>query len=448
MADMRRLALPLCAALLARPAGAAEPPQQLPQQLPQLPSGQELERALAPPERARIPWLEGMAVRLWVQHNRTRGAGRDGTGARLVLDYARTWQLTPDWSARLSDQLDLLAGRAEPGPDRSHVRNNLREAWIGWRNARGPTQYYLDAGRINVRNGVGSGYNPTDFFKRDSVNRATVTLDPQALRENRLGTVMLRAQTIGDAGALTVGVAPRLADANPPGDPGSDTSLALARTNSREAAYVKWAPQLSQRLSLDVLGFVRAHERPRLGLNLSLLASDAVVVNAEWSGGRHQVLPGPGEDGDQWRWRGRGAVNVVWTTPLGLELTLERQHAGDALGREQWRRWRAVAAAPQLRQLGVLAQRRQLEQEPLVRDAWFARVSWPDAFKVRDLELAGFTLRNAYDGSALTQLAAERGFGERWRGGAFLVRYSGSRSSEFGSAPVRLQLAAYLEYRF
>jgi hypothetical protein len=444
MADMWRATLALCAAVLAQPARAAEPAQQV----PQLPSEQDLEKALAPPAPAGSAQLEGLALQLWGQHYWGRGATPGADSARLVFDYARTWQLTPDWTARLSDQLDLVAGRAEPGPDPSHVRNNLREAWLGWRSTGRPTQYYLDAGRINVRNGTGSGYNPTDFFKRDSVNRATVTLDPRALRENRLGTVMLRAQSIGEAGALTVGLAPRLADAHPPGDPGSDTSLAFGRTNGREAAYLKWAPQWSQRVSLDVLAFTRARESPQLGLNLSLLASDAVVVNAEWSGGRHQALAGPGEDDTQWHWRNRGAVNVVWTTPLGLELTLERHYAGDALGRAQWRRWRAVTDPRQRQQLGAIVQRRQLEQEPLVRDAWFVRVSWPDAFKVRDLELAGFTLRNAYDGSGLTQLSAERGFGERARGGVYVAHFSGTRTSEFGNSPVHLQVAAYLEYRF
>jgi hypothetical protein len=328
------------------------------------------------------------------------------------------------------------------------VYNNLREAWIGWRSAGAATQYYLDAGRINVRHGVASGYNPTDFFKRDSVNQAAVSLDPRALRENRLGTVMLRAQSIGGTGGFTVGLAPRLADAHAPGEPASDTSPSFGRTNGREAAYVKWAPQLSQRVSLDVLGFTRGGESPRTGLNLSLLASDAVVLNAEWTGGHHQVLAGPGGGETQRHWRNRGAVNVVWTTPLGVELTLERQYAGDALGRAQWRGWRAVTSPLQLRQLGAIAESRQLEQEPLVRDNWFVRIKWSDAFQLRDFELAGFTSRNAYDGSGLTQLSAERGFGARARAGLFVAHYSGKPASQYGRAPVRLQVATYFEYRF
>lgn len=446
MADQSRTAvLSVCAGMLLHAAWAAAAPQQLPE-LPELPSGLELERAMAPQPSARA--LEGLSVQLWAQRQLGRDEGAAADSGRLVFDYARTWQLAPGWTARLSDQLDQVARRNQFGPSTSHVLNSLREAWVGWHSAGGAIQYYLDAGRINVRNGIGSGYNPTDFFKRDAVNRALATLDPGALRESRMGTVMLRAQVIGDAGAVTLGLAPRMTAERAPGDPGSDTSLALDRTNSRRAAYVKWSPQWSQRVSLDVLAFQREQERAQLGLNLSLLAGDAVVLNAEWTGARRAVLPGPGENAAPPAWRNRAAVNLVWTTPLGLELTLEREYAGDALDRAQWRRWRAVSDPLGLQALGALAEHRQLEQEPMMRDSWFARLYWRDAFGVRDLALACFTLRNSYDGSALTQVSASRSFGQRWRAGVLAAAYGGDRTSQFGSVPVRRKVAAFLDYRF
>lgn len=445
MADQFHIAAWSACAGMLHAACAIAAPQQLPE-LPEMPSGLELEQAMA--QKPSAAALEGLSVQAWAQRLSPRENGTHADSARLVFDYARTWQLSPGWTARLSDQLDLVAGRNRFDAETSHVINTLREAWIGWHRTRGAFQYYVDAGRINVRNGVGSGYNPTDFFKRDAVNRALATLDPGALRENRMGTVMLRAQVIGDAGAVTVGLAPRVADERAPGDPGSDTSLALDRTNSRRAAYIKWSPQWSQRVSLDVLAFQRERESAQLGLNLSLLASDAVVLNAEWTGARRTALPGPGEDEAPRAWRNRAAVNVVWTTPLGLDLTLERQYAGDALDRGQWRRWRAVGDGQGLQALGALAERRQVEQEPMLRDAWFARLHWRDAFGVRDFELAGFTLRNSYDDSALTQVSASRSFGGRWRAGVLAAAYSGDRTSEFGSVPVRRKIAAFLDYRF
>ena len=435
------MTLSLCAALLAPslPAAAAPP------QPPELPSEHDLDTAMDPD--AGMAALSGLSLQAWGQHYVGSGANASTISARGVLDYARTWQLSPRWTARLSNELDLVGGHAGANQDDSHVINTLREAWAGWRSADAATQYYIDAGRINVRNGVGSGYNPTDFFKRNAVNRAATTLDPGALRENRMGTVMVRAQLIGEGGAFIVGVAPHLA-VRAPGDPGSDTSIALDRTNGRAAAYVKWAPQLSQRVSLDVLAFGRQHERPQAGLNLSALAGDAVVLNAEWTGGRRIALAGPGQATPGASWRNRGAVNVVWTTPLGPELTVERQYAGDALDGAAWRGWRNIDNAADGRQLRSILEERQLEQEPLTRAAWFIRLHWRDAFNVRGFELACFTQRSVYDGSAVSQASASGDVGTHWRAGVLLAHYSGAATSEYGGSPVRTRLAAYLNYRF
>ena len=73
---------------------------------------------------------------------------------------------------------------------------------------------YLEAGRINLKNGTALGYNPTDFFKtRTMVDIASI--DPSALKEDRLGTVMIEGQRIWDYGSLTLAFAPRLQTETP-----------------------------------------------------------------------------------------------------------------------------------------------------------------------------------------------------------------------------------------
>jgi len=438
------MTLTLCAALLGpglQPA-AAQPP------LPELPSEHDLDAAMDAGAGAGTAQLSGLSLQAWGQHAIGRDDYASTSSVRGVVDYARTWQVSPRWTARLSNELDVVGGQAGPDRDTSHVINTLREAWAGWRSADAATQYYIDMGRINVRHGVGSGYNPTDFFKRNAVNRAATTLDPGALRENRMGTVMVRGQLIGERGAFMVGLAPRLAHERAPGDVGSDTSPALDRTNGRAAAYVKWAPQLSERVSLDVLALGREHERPQAGLNVSVLGGDAIVLNAEWSGARRVSLAGPGQGPVDAAWRNRAALNVVWTTPLGPELTVERQYAGDALGRAAWRDWRDVADPAAVRQLLGMLEARQLEQEPLTRAAWFVRLHWRDAFSVRGFDVACFTQHSVYDGSAVSQASASGELGARWRAGLLLAHYSGAATSEYGGSPVRTRLAAYLNYRF
>ncbi len=144
---------------------------------------------------------------------------RGGPHARLYLEDALTvasvrapvvpfpppppyrWQdrasadLVADWAARaslkltLSDRIDLIAQEHQTWWSRSTARNELREAYASWQPR---ARLYLEVGRINVRNGVALGFNPTDVFRpRTLVGQAS--LDPSVLSRNRLGTASQKA---------------------------------------------------------------------------------------------------------------------------------------------------------------------------------------------------------------------------------------------------------------
>src|SRR6201999_1263826 len=98
----------------------------------------------------------------------------------------------PSLTLTLSDRLNVFEQDGREALASDTLRNDLREASATWQPV---VSYYLEAGRINVRNGAALGFNPTDFFKmRSLVGQAS--LDPSVLRQNRLGTLMVRAQTI------------------------------------------------------------------------------------------------------------------------------------------------------------------------------------------------------------------------------------------------------------
>ena len=70
------------------------------------------------------------------------------------------------------------------------MRNDLRELFVEWQ----PTDTaWLELGRVNIRNGVALGFNPTDFFRPRTVIEP-LTADPSVLREDRLGALMLTGQ--------------------------------------------------------------------------------------------------------------------------------------------------------------------------------------------------------------------------------------------------------------
>ncbi|MFX5922309.1 hypothetical protein ABTE55_19205, partial [Acinetobacter baumannii] len=80
------------------------------------------------------------------------------------------------------------------------IVNDLREAYVSWR---GTGETFADAGRINLKSGVALGFNPTDYFRTNAVD-IYVSNDPTVLRDNRLGTLMARAQVVREIGAVTL----------------------------------------------------------------------------------------------------------------------------------------------------------------------------------------------------------------------------------------------------
>src|SRR5262249_19470428 len=160
------------------------------------------------------------------------------------------------------------------------VRNDFREAYVTWEPQ---TNFYLEAGRVNVRNGAALGWNPTDFFKtRTLVGQAS--LDPSVIQQNRLGTAMLRGQAIWNGGAARRAFAPKLLpassvlDSNPIGvDPQFGATNAATRVLGT-LSFDVWD------LSPQLLGYLE-DGRSKVGVNVTRPIGDAIVVYAEWAGG-------------------------------------------------------------------------------------------------------------------------------------------------------------------
>ncbi|ANQ83151.1 hypothetical protein dqs_0068 [Azoarcus olearius] len=324
-------ALPLLLGAAGAPAAAAFDPLAL---QPETPAD---DTATAPP-----PWHgSGPGLRLELAREQQDRAGGGSQGySSVVLDFRGEWRTGAGLRLALSDRYERRIGG-----DAARNRNALREAYASLAAAPG---WYVDFGRINWRNGVGSGYNPTDYLKRGA-DIEQGSLDPRAQRENRLGTVMLRQQWVGAAGSAQLALIPALAD----GPESSLTAPGWSRTNRERAALLKLAPTVDERTSLDLLAYTRAGDAPQVGANLTRLLGDAWVLHAEFSRGRRAAAPGaPLRQADD------SAIGLAWTTPPGAVLTLEHQHDGGARQR-----------------------------------ALFARLAWDDAFGLAGVDVSAFVRR-------------------------------------------------------
>ncbi|MGH8258256.1 MAG: hypothetical protein ACREUG_01045 [Steroidobacteraceae bacterium] len=367
----------------------------------------------------------------------TAGATTLGDG-RAPLDGGRaSYDLRCDdspgahWSAALSDRLDYLWGRGGS----AETINTLKEAYLTWRAA--PDQLF-DLGRINVREGVGLAYDPTDYFRADAI-RTFLSPDPQTLRTERLGSAMLRSQTLWSTGSLTAIYSPHLAS-HPSG---SSLNPDFGASNSRN----RWLLLLSQRIGDGLqpqwLLTGADGESPQAGLDLTALPTAATVVYVEWSGGRSaDNLARSGAEptvraADAFH--SRLSTGITYTTSFNLSLSLEYEYDGAA---PDGRQWAALRSMP-----GPFVQYREYvagQQDLATRQNVFAYAHW-DGIGLQRLELTLLARVDPYDHSRLE-------WGEvryDWRRTGLAVQWQrndGPAASDFSLWPARQSWLAVIDY--
>ncbi|MBU6443185.1 MAG: hypothetical protein KGR48_04680 [Alphaproteobacteria bacterium] len=369
-------------------------------------------------------------------------------GNRTSLDAFDRWPLGHNIAFVFSDRFDLSEADGIGFPAGA-ARNDLREAYLSWEPL---PQTYLDFGRINLKNGIALGFNPTDFFRaRTGVSQSSA--DPSALRENRLGTVMVRAQTIWNGGSASFAYAPRLAGARPLAGPRPGwVDPLFDQTNCTDRFLFGLNLDLGD-LSTQALLF-HGGSRTRLGLDLSYPIGRSVIAYGEWSGGRDTgltaraiafgqatgtlpagapLLP-PGATAR--RFLSDLAVGASWSSEAKVTLNLEYHFHQAGFSGGDWRNWFAAGAAdpalaPELWYIRAYASD---AQEPMSRQQIFLRADWQDA-PVNDLELSGIAFVNAEDGSSMVQLAADYNLDNNWTVSAYAGSDFGGAQSEWGSLP-------------
>jgi len=367
---------------------------------------------------------------------------------RSSLDAYDQWSLDEDLSFTFSDRFNLTEADGIGFPAEA-ARNALREAYFTWQPM---PETYLEFGRINLKNGIALGFNPTDFFKtRTAVAQASA--DPSALRGDRLGTLMARAQTIWDGGSATFVYAPKLHTPRPLDGPApSWIDPSIDQTNT--------ADRLMFALNLEIEEFspqaLVYHEsgRTKVGLNISHPIGNSIIAYAEWAGCSEPnliaqaiafgkatgtlpayapVLP-PTSTGRAFR--SDLAVGASWTSVAKITLNLEYHfHQGGFSGTD-WRNWFDTAAAdpPASPLLWYIRGYASDQQQPNSRHQIFWRADWSEAL-VRNLDLSGIGFVNLTDGSGMVQLAANYDLSDSWSLGLYAGGTYGGRRSEWGSLP-------------
>lgn len=367
---------------------------------------------------------------------------------RLSLDGRVTYAPADRLSLTLSDRLTFTGDDVRGFPKRQNFRNDLREAFI---TGEPVSRTFLEAGRINVKNGVATGYNPTDFFKPGTqVDQSSS--DPSALRENRLGTLMVRAQTLWDGGSASLIYAPKLSRAPELGRAAPTLDPQFDATNHSNRVLATLDLDVAD-LSPQFLVFQEG-DRTRFGFNASKTIANSVVAYVEWAGGRERSLTDAADDygrrsgafpatmpkvmaGSGERFRNDLAAGFSWTSEYKVTVNAEYHFHQAGMSGGEWDDWFSIGqrngsqSAPALWHIRSYA---SFLQQPATKHRGFIRVAWTDAF-VPKLELTGFTTFNLTDGSGLAQIQASYPLSDTWSVSTLATANYGNRRTEFGSLP-------------
>ncbi len=345
----------------------------------------------------------------------------EGIG-RLSVDVRHGGTLVPSTRYELSARVDATS------PENPRLDNpvlSLREAFVGWQDS--DASNLLDFGRINLRNGPAYGYNPTDFF-RDNALRTVTTADPFALRENRLGTVILRGQHLWSSGSISLALAPKLAS----GRSSKGLNADWGATNAWQRALLTLDSRWGEALSSQLLLYKEEGSSARWGVNATTLVSDAVTAHAEWTRSREHDL----QTRSQLRsatevTRNRAAIGLTYTTAAKLSLTTELHYNGFALDREAARALSRLGPEASAAYFGTALSL----QDNAGREAFLLYVTQRE-FVVKNLELTGFAKFNRTDRSRMLWLEMRYRM-DRVEWSMQIQRSLGVDSSEFGFVPIR-----------
>jgi hypothetical protein len=346
---------------------------------------------------------------------------------RLSSDIRYDGRVASGWRLIFSDRLDVNAPAQTPG---NNGINTLKEAYLSWQAG---DNLLFDFGRINVRNGLAQGYNPTDYFKTGSV-RSIVSVDPQSMKENRQGSVMLRGQKLWRGGSVTAMYSPKI-DSQP--DHGA-YSLDFGATNNLNRSLLIYSPTWSQTISSQFLLFNQDHLLPQIGINLAGLLNDATVLNLEYSGGQgnsqfSQALAQQGiAHADDFGFYSRWVTGLTYTTANKMSLSLDVEYNGQGMNQSAWNNLRTTG----VRSYGLYQNWVQSQQELPTQRAAFLYFNWQDAF-IGHLDFSAMQRYDLTDNSRMIWLEARyhlldhAEFALQWQ------RNQGEALSNYGVLPVK-----------
>jgi hypothetical protein len=171
-----------------------------------------------------------------------------------------------------------------------------------------------------------------------------------------------------------------------------------------------------------------ADQSPQAGLNLSVLATDAITTHVEWAGGRgrSQLNEAFGLTPDT-TFQQRLSMGGTWTSDNKVSATLEYQYNSAAPNSSQWQQFWRLPPQARMRYSQYLAN----VQDLATRSSAFLFVNWRDAMVSR-LDLSAMARLDLVDHSSMHWLELRYRL-TRWDIALQWQRNAGPQASTYGS---------------
>lgn len=302
-------------------------------------------------------------------------------------------------------------------------------------------QSNIAIGRINLKSGVASGFNPTDWFKKDSLANID-SFDPADRREDRLGIVVLQGNYFFDGGLWQIGYRPKLVNSTNKNWQGSADviGLSLNRTNNNDAFFIKFTPTIWDNLSLTSSLY---YEKQRYGaaLEASFALQDDFVIYTEWFLQKRQTLLNEirlNHNNDKLGFYNQLVVGSNIGLPSWLvqhhdiSLFLEYHYNEAGLKTKSLSSWQKMYNNEPIVFYNVL-QLSNTNQEPLSAHQLFARFNWKNIIESCDLSL--ISAISPQDESGFMQGSWKMSLTDTTQIELQLYRFWGGNASVYGVIP-------------
>lgn len=355
--------------------------------------------------------------------------------ANLAYDRHDSGSLNSTWRWVASGRVDF-DGVPGAGLAANNLSLSLREAYLtgmfdGW---------YLDVGRLNIRDGVALGFNPTDVFRNGAL-LARRTEDPARLRESRLGVVAIQFRSATKYGGFASVFAPAMSLSNSPSwyDP------RLGAVNDGQGqVYVKYTPPRWKDVYTNMVLHRSKNGSHIGGFNLSTNLGQQVIAYVEHAWTKQHSYPNLVSDAvTSMRSYSQSAIGASYSTESRQTFTLEFQRNGAGLGLDEWKgEWQNSDDANLGRSFAEAGKR----QDPLGSRSVMLLLQW-DQFAMRDADLTCLARANLIDKSRLSWCEWRYKLPRsEWSISASTL--SGKARSEFGAANAPWSIGAKLRLFF